>query len=66
LKTTLADLTRDEVGMSIGVACFDGPPLSPETVIDHADAAMYCAKGQGANGFFVTRLSAERASAPQG
>jgi diguanylate cyclase (GGDEF)-like protein len=65
LKTTLADLTKGEVGMSIGVACFDGPPLSPETVIDHADAAMYCAKGQGTNGLFVTHLSAERATAPQ-
>lgn len=65
LKTTLADVAKGEVGMSIGVACFDGPPLSPETVIDHADAAMYCAKGQGTNSLFVTHLSAERAAAPQ-
>lgn len=65
VTAVLAAATKGEVGVSIGVACFDGPPLSPEAVIDHADAAMYCAKAQGFNALFVTRLAAERAVASQ-
>lgn len=58
----LAEPGKGDIGVSIGVACFDDPQLSPETMIDHADAAMYCAKGQGTNRLYVTRLSAGRAS----
>ena len=63
LKNVVGTLTKDTVGISIGVACFDRPPLSPEAVIDHADAAMFCAKARGANSIYVTRLWTEAAPA---
>jgi len=63
LDQVVAALTqagKGDIGVSIGVACFDDPQLSPDAMIDHADAAMYCAKGQGINRLYVTRLSASR------
>lgn len=66
LKTVVSTLTKDTVGINIGVACFERPPLSPDAVIDHADAAMFCAKARGANSMYVTRLSTEAAPASQG
>jgi PleD family two-component response regulator len=45
------------------VACFEDDAFSPEAMIDHADAAMYCAKGQGVNRIYVTRLAASGPSA---
>jgi diguanylate cyclase (GGDEF)-like protein len=59
LNTVVGDLTKETVGITIGVACFERPPLSPDAVIDHADAAMCCAKAQGNNGIYVTRIAAE-------
>jgi GGDEF domain-containing protein len=47
-----------DVGVSLGVACFEDDSFAPEAMIDHADAAMYCAKGQGVNRIYVTRLAA--------
>jgi diguanylate cyclase (GGDEF)-like protein len=59
LQNIVGKLTSGAVGINIGVACFESPPLLPEAVIDHADAAMFCAKARGANSMFVTRLSTE-------
>ena len=59
LVVVVGNLTKDTVGINIGVACFERPPLSPEAVIDHADAAMFCAKAQGQNGIYVTNIVAE-------
>jgi predicted signal transduction protein with EAL and GGDEF domain len=52
----LKEVANPEVGVSVGVACFEDDSLAPEAMIDHADAAMYCAKGQGLNRIYVTRL----------
>jgi len=61
LDQVVAAVTQaGDIGVSIGVACFDDPQLGPDAMIDHADAAMYCAKGQGVNRLYVTRLSASR------
>ena len=57
----VGNLTTDTVGINVGVAVFERPPLSPEAVIDHADAAMFCAKAQGHNGIYVTHIRAEPA-----
>jgi diguanylate cyclase len=59
LKLVVGPLTKDAVGVNIGVACFERPPLSPDAVIDHADAAMFCAKAQGSSGLYVTDILAE-------
>ncbi|MBC7818846.1 MAG: GGDEF domain-containing protein [Planctomycetaceae bacterium] len=59
LITVVGSLTKDTVGINIGVACFERPPLSPDAVIDHADAAMFCAKAKGHNGIYVTNIVAE-------
>ena len=59
LKNVVGVLTKGTVGINIGVACFERPPLSPEALIDHADAAMFCAKARGANAMYVTRLPSE-------
>jgi diguanylate cyclase (GGDEF)-like protein len=59
LLVVVGNLTKDTVGINIGVACFERPPLSPDAVIDHADAAMFCAKAQGHNGIYVTHIAAE-------
>jgi len=58
----LGEVGKGDVSVSIGVACFDGPQLAPEAMIDHADAAMYCAKGQGTNRLYITRLTGTRAA----
>jgi diguanylate cyclase (GGDEF)-like protein len=62
LLIVVKNLTRDTVGINIGVACFERPPLSPDAVIDHADAAMFCAKAQGQNGIYLTHIAAEPAA----
>jgi diguanylate cyclase (GGDEF)-like protein len=59
LIVIVGNLTKDTVGINIGVACFERPPLSPGAIIDHADAAMFCAKAQGHNGIYVTHIIAE-------
>jgi diguanylate cyclase (GGDEF)-like protein len=59
LIVIVGNVTKDTVGINIGVACFERPPLSPDAVIDHADAAMFCAKAQGRNGIYVTHIIAE-------
>jgi diguanylate cyclase (GGDEF)-like protein len=64
LVAGLREIAKGDVGVSVGVACFDGPQLSPEAMIDHADAAMYCAKGQGANRLYVTHLTAAPPAEP--
>jgi diguanylate cyclase (GGDEF)-like protein len=46
------------LGVSIGVACFDTPPQAAQSVIDHADAAMYCAKGKGTHEIYVVHFPA--------
>ena len=61
LTVIVGNLTTNTVGINIGVACFERPPLSPDAVIDHADAAMFCAKAQGHNGIYVTHIGAEPA-----
>jgi diguanylate cyclase (GGDEF)-like protein len=61
LTGIMANLTTDTVGINMGVACFERPPLSPEAVIDLADAAMFCAKAQGHNGIYVTHIAADPA-----
>ena len=62
LVIVVGNLTKDTVGINIGIACFERPPLSPDAVIDHADAAMFCAKAQGKNGIYLTDLAAEPAA----
>jgi diguanylate cyclase (GGDEF)-like protein len=61
LTVALAEVGSSDVGVSIGVACFEDESFAPEAMIDHADAAMYCAKGQGRNGIYITRLGASGA-----
>jgi diguanylate cyclase (GGDEF)-like protein len=67
LLAQVTEVLRDDpagkVTVSIGVACFDAPPPPAETLIDHADAAMYCAKSQGKNTFYVTHLPAQSSAA---
>jgi diguanylate cyclase (GGDEF)-like protein len=62
LTAALKEAATD-VGVCVGVACFEDDAFSPEAMIDHADAAMYCAKGQGVNRIYVTRLAASGPSA---
>jgi diguanylate cyclase (GGDEF)-like protein len=59
LTIVVGNLTKNTVGVNLGVACFERPPLSPEAVIDNADAAMFCAKAQGQNGLYVTHIIAD-------
>lgn len=66
LILVVGNLTKDSVGINIGVACFERPPLSPDAVIDHADAAMFCAKAQGQNTLYVTHIAAEPAAMTHG
>ena len=61
--TRLFEQLSDAIGagrmrttVSVGVACFDSPPLEPEALIDQADAAMYCAKGKGGNQVYVVHF----------
>jgi diguanylate cyclase (GGDEF)-like protein len=63
LTVALKDVAKGDVGVSVGVACFEDDSFGPEAMIDHADAAMYCAKGQGQNCIYVTRLGASSTSA---
>ena len=65
LKLVVGPLTKEAVGVNVGVACFERPPLSPDAIIDHADAAMFCAKAQGSNGIYVTDILAEPALSEQ-
>ena len=62
LEQLRAVLTEAEgpvpLGVSIGVACFDTPPQAAQSVIDHADAAMYCAKGKGTHEIYVVHFPA--------
>jgi diguanylate cyclase (GGDEF)-like protein len=58
LTATLKEVGAADVGVCVGVACFEDDSFDPEAMIDHADAAMYCAKGQGTNRVYVTRLAA--------
>jgi diguanylate cyclase (GGDEF)-like protein len=60
IKRTLAGERFASVGVSIGVACFDDPPAAPEAVIDHADAAMYCAKAKEGRQVYIMRVPAAR------
>jgi diguanylate cyclase (GGDEF)-like protein len=64
LNAAAGELTKGAVAMSIGVACFERPPLEPDAIIDHADAAMYCAKAQ-THGLYVTHIAAEPVLAEQ-
>jgi diguanylate cyclase (GGDEF)-like protein len=68
LSAALKEVANPDVGLSVGVACFEDDSLAPEAMIDHADAAMYCAKGQGLNRIYVTRLgpSGPRVAVQQG
>lgn len=59
LTSVVGKLTKDTVGINVGVACFEQPPLSPDAVIDHADAAMFCAKAKGRNGIYTTHIVRE-------
>mgnify|MGYP006170840625 CR=1 FL=1 len=58
IQSALGEASGGAVGVSIGVACFDAPPETPEMVLDHADAAMYCAKGKGSNQIYVVHYPA--------
>lgn len=58
LTVALKDAGAADVGVCVGVACFEDDSFAPEAMIDHADAAMYCAKGQGVNRIYITRLAA--------
>jgi diguanylate cyclase (GGDEF)-like protein len=58
VAATLREAASSDVTVATGVACFDDDSFTPEAMIDHADAAMYCAKGQGRNRIYVTRLGA--------
>lgn len=58
LTAALKEVAGSDVGVCVGVACFEDDSFAPEAMIDHADAAMYCAKGQGVNRIYVTRLAA--------
>jgi diguanylate cyclase (GGDEF)-like protein len=61
---SLERITNGVIGISIGVACFDAPPLAPDDLIDCSDAAMYSAKAQGTNQIYVTHIAAEHRAAP--
>jgi diguanylate cyclase (GGDEF)-like protein len=58
VQNSLAETSGGAVAVSIGVACFDTPPDAPEVVLDHADAAMYCAKSRGTNQIYVVHYPA--------
>jgi diguanylate cyclase (GGDEF)-like protein len=58
LRAMLIETSPVTIGVSIGVACFDAPPQAAETIIDHADAAMYCAKGKGAHEIYIAHYPA--------
>jgi diguanylate cyclase (GGDEF)-like protein len=58
LTAALKEAAAADVNVSVGVACFEDDSFGPDAMIDHADAAMYCAKGQGVNRIYVTRLAA--------
>ena len=62
LQVALKQAGAGDVGVSVGVACFEDNSFPAEAMIDHADAAMYCAKGQGMNRIYVTRLAASSPS----
>jgi diguanylate cyclase (GGDEF)-like protein len=64
LTVIVGNLTGETVGINMGIACFERPPLSPEAVIDLADAAMFCAKAQGHNGIYVTHIGVDPALVP--
>lgn len=57
LSAALKEVATADVSVSVGVACFEDDSFAPEAMIDHADAAMYCAKGQGQNRIYITRLA---------
>jgi len=40
-----------DLGMSIGLAVFPNDGVSPKSLIEHADEAMYSVKNQGKNGY---------------
>jgi diguanylate cyclase (GGDEF)-like protein/PAS domain S-box-containing protein len=40
-----------EIGVSVGIAVFPHDGRTPETLISHADTALYAAKGAGRNGY---------------
>ena len=61
---SLQEITKGLVSISIGVACFDDPLLAPDVLIDHSDAAMYCAKAQGTNRIYVTQIAVGRHATP--
>ena len=66
IQRALADASGGTVGVSIGVACFDAAPETPEMMLDHADAAMYCAKGKGPNQIYVVHYPAAPAGEAAG
>jgi hypothetical protein len=45
------------LGISIGVVSFAAPPLAPDVLIDHADAAMCCAKARGGNSIYSIAIT---------
>jgi len=47
---------ESSVGVNIGVACFDEPPSVAESMLDHADAAMFCAKAKGPRQIYIVHL----------
>jgi diguanylate cyclase (GGDEF)-like protein len=56
VNSALNDGRFAPVGVSIGVACFDEPPAMADAVIDHADAAMYCAKAKEGRQVYIMRV----------
>ncbi len=53
--------TRLQVGVSIGVSFFPDDAADAETLLKHADEAMYAAKRQGRNTFRIYEVSPEYA-----
>lgn len=56
IRGALSEVSAVSVGVSIGVACFDAPPEAPQAMLDHADAAMFCAKAKGPYHVYVVHF----------
>jgi diguanylate cyclase (GGDEF)-like protein len=61
LHNGLSDILKEDrfhgLGISIGVVSFATPPLAPDVLIDHADAAMCCAKARGGNSIYSIAIT---------
>jgi len=62
IEGVVGEVSSVAIGISIGAACFDRPPEMVEAALDHADAAMYCAKAKGPHEIYVVHFPAGEVS----